>query len=368
MASLVWSAVGWQHTGQCGGSGLFWGGSVGRQYYSQNGGNTWVAMNCIWTQFGMAGMAFVVCHAVGWQHTDTGECLVGLQFGRLATYRPVWWEWIVLRWLGESRGTADHGTRMLDSEFGSVLGNQATNVRKHPSNVLLQSWPIERVRKGTDFIREKIFPGGHLPCLAEIRRACRVGRTELSSTVTYCNSWFQDSKWEAENVASHLREDSFRTSLRECSAPFSLGQSYAETLNEWRRRFELHETQSFCWQVGLVVVVGLDSCWVSENGFWSSFAALLFLFVTKIMFHLEKDGKGMSWNVLNMSKTSYTNSLLRRFHFRTWFFCTSLVAVLWSSLLLWLSNWRPGSLMYNHCRIIYIERDTYLSTPNMRIQ
>ena len=222
--------------------------------------------------------------------------------------------------------------------------------------------------EGTDFIREKIFPGGHLPCLAEIRRACRVGRTELSSTVTYCNSWFQDSKWEAENVASHLREDSFRTSLRECSAPFSLGQSYAETLNEWRRRFELHETQSFCWQVGLVVVVGLDSCWVSENGFWSSFAALLFLFVTKIMFHLEKDGKGMSWNVLNMSKTSYTNSLLRRFHFRTWFFCTSLVAVLWSSLLLWLSNWRPGSLMYNHCRIIYIERDTYLSTPNMRIQ
>lgn len=67
----------------------------------------------------------------------------------------------------------------------------------------------ETYRKGTDFIREKIFPGGHLPCLAEIRRACRVGRT----------------------------------SLRECSAPFSLGQSYAETLNEWRRRFELHETQ-----------------------------------------------------------------------------------------------------------------------------
>ena len=34
-----------------------------------------------------------------------------------------------------------------------------------------------------------------------------------------------------------------RTSLRECASPFSLGQSYAETLNEWRRRFELHESQ-----------------------------------------------------------------------------------------------------------------------------
>ncbi|CAK9029835.1 (S)-coclaurine N-methyltransferase (TfCNMT) [Durusdinium trenchii] len=67
----------------------------------------------------------------------------------------------------------------------------------------------ETYRKGTDFIREKIFPGGHLPCLAEIRRACRVGRT----------------------------------SLRECAAPFSLGQSYADTLNEWDRRFETHKSQ-----------------------------------------------------------------------------------------------------------------------------
>lgn len=64
-------------------------------------------------------------------------------------------------------------------------------------------------RKGTDFIREKIFPGGHLPCLAEIRRACRVGRT----------------------------------SLKDCAAPFSLGESYAETLNEWRRRFKVNEEE-----------------------------------------------------------------------------------------------------------------------------
>ncbi|CAJ1407384.1 unnamed protein product [Effrenium voratum] len=67
----------------------------------------------------------------------------------------------------------------------------------------------ETYRKGTDFIREKIFPGGHLPCLAEIRRACRVGRT----------------------------------SLQECAAPFSLGISYAETLNEWRCRFAAHESE-----------------------------------------------------------------------------------------------------------------------------
>lgn len=59
---------------------------------------------------------------------------------------------------------------------------------------------------------------------------------------------FKDWNDEALSRLSGVEPSSHtaRTSLRECSAPFSLGQSYAETLNEWRRRFELHETQSFC--------------------------------------------------------------------------------------------------------------------------
>jgi len=65
----------------------------------------------------------------------------------------------------------------------------------------------ETYRKGSDFIREKIFPGSHLPCLAEIHRSCS------------------------------------QLSLRECAAPFSLGLSYAATLKEWRRRFTVNESQ-----------------------------------------------------------------------------------------------------------------------------
>ncbi|CAE7875883.1 ufaA1, partial [Symbiodinium necroappetens] len=65
----------------------------------------------------------------------------------------------------------------------------------------------ESYRKGSDFIREKIFPGSHLPCLAEIHRSCS------------------------------------QLSLRECAAPFSLGLSYAATLKEWRRRFTVNESQ-----------------------------------------------------------------------------------------------------------------------------
>ncbi|CAE7348890.1 ufaA1 [Symbiodinium natans] len=65
----------------------------------------------------------------------------------------------------------------------------------------------ESYRNGSDFIREKIFPGSHLPCLAEIHRSC------------------------------------YQLSLRECAAPFSLGLSYAATLKEWRRRFTVNEPQ-----------------------------------------------------------------------------------------------------------------------------
>ena len=39
----------------------------------------------------------------------------------------------------------------------------------HPEPETLNPMPD---RKGSDFIREKIFPGSHLPCLAEIHRSC----------------------------------------------------------------------------------------------------------------------------------------------------------------------------------------------------
>jgi hypothetical protein len=61
--------------------------------------------------------------------------------------------------------------------------------------------------KGTDFIRERIFPGSSLASLKEIERACRKGRTSL---------------------------------VEDC-APFSVGLDYAKTLREWRVRFQQHE-------------------------------------------------------------------------------------------------------------------------------
>lgn len=63
--------------------------------------------------------------------------------------------------------------------------------------------------KGTDFIRERIFPGSSLASLGEIERACRKGRT----------------------------------SLVEDSPPFSVGLDYAKTLREWRVRFQQKEDQ-----------------------------------------------------------------------------------------------------------------------------
>jgi cyclopropane-fatty-acyl-phospholipid synthase len=61
--------------------------------------------------------------------------------------------------------------------------------------------------KGTDFIRERIFPGSNLPSLEEIKRACQKGST----------------------------------SLVEDSPAFSVGLDYAKTLREWRVRFQQHE-------------------------------------------------------------------------------------------------------------------------------
>eukprot|EP00931_Biecheleriopsis_adriatica_P069584 TRINITY_DN4340_c0_g1_i1.p1 TRINITY_DN4340_c0_g1~~TRINITY_DN4340_c0_g1_i1.p1 ORF type:complete len:888 (+),score=219.88 TRINITY_DN4340_c0_g1_i1:98-2761(+) len=65
----------------------------------------------------------------------------------------------------------------------------------------------ESYRRGTDFIRERIFPGSNLPSLEEIKRACLKGQTSL--------------EFHGE--------------------PFSVGIDYAKTLREWRRRFALNE-------------------------------------------------------------------------------------------------------------------------------
>jgi cyclopropane-fatty-acyl-phospholipid synthase len=65
----------------------------------------------------------------------------------------------------------------------------------------------ETYRRGTDFIRERIFPGSNLVSLAEIESACRKGHT----------------------------------SLVKAAEPFSVGLSYAKTLREWRIRFAAHE-------------------------------------------------------------------------------------------------------------------------------
>jgi cyclopropane-fatty-acyl-phospholipid synthase len=61
--------------------------------------------------------------------------------------------------------------------------------------------------KGTDFIRERIFPGSSLPSLEEVERACRKGQTAL---------------------------------VEDCPA-FSVGLDYAKTLREWRVRFQQYE-------------------------------------------------------------------------------------------------------------------------------
>ena len=65
----------------------------------------------------------------------------------------------------------------------------------------------ESYRVGSDFIRERIFPGSNLVSLKEIERACEKGRTALV----------------------------------EAAPPFSVGLDYAKTLHEWRRRFAAHE-------------------------------------------------------------------------------------------------------------------------------
>merc|ERR1719356_346367 len=65
----------------------------------------------------------------------------------------------------------------------------------------------ETYRRGTDFIRERIFPGSNLVSLAEIENACKKGCTSLVSA----------------------------------AEPFSVGVSYAKTLREWRVRFAAHE-------------------------------------------------------------------------------------------------------------------------------
>jgi len=67
----------------------------------------------------------------------------------------------------------------------------------------------ETYRKGSDFIRERIFPGSNLVSLKEITRACEKGKT----------------------------------SLVEAAPPFSVGLSYAKTLREWRKRFAAHEKE-----------------------------------------------------------------------------------------------------------------------------
>jgi len=67
----------------------------------------------------------------------------------------------------------------------------------------------ESYRKGSDFIRERIFPGSHLVSLEEIQRACERGKTGLV----------------------------------EAAKPYSVGLDYAKTLREWRKRFAAHEKQ-----------------------------------------------------------------------------------------------------------------------------
>jgi len=67
----------------------------------------------------------------------------------------------------------------------------------------------ESYRRGSDFIRERIFPGSNLVSLEEMERACRKGKTALVSA----------------------------------AEPFSVGKAYAKTLNEWRKRFAAHEKQ-----------------------------------------------------------------------------------------------------------------------------
>ena len=74
-------------------------------------------------------------------------------------------------------------------------------------------------------------------------------------------------KWairEASSIVLMLSLDHPRTSLQECAAPFSLGISYAETLNEWRCRFAAHESEQLssrqeCLKPGVAAIRQMES-------------------------------------------------------------------------------------------------------------
>lgn len=97
-------------------------------------------------------------------------------------------------------------------DFFPTYMRKVASLLKPEGQALIQAITIrdenyDRMRSGTDFIREYIFPGGHLPCVAELLRVSRA-HTDLNL----------------------FDLDDF-------------GQDYARTLHMWREAFHAHKSQ-----------------------------------------------------------------------------------------------------------------------------
>jgi cyclopropane-fatty-acyl-phospholipid synthase len=97
-------------------------------------------------------------------------------------------------------------------DFFPTYLRKVASLLKPEGQALIQAITIrdenyDRMRAGTDFIREYIFPGGQLPCVAELLRVSRA-HTDLNL----------------------FDLDDF-------------GQDYARTLNMWREAFHAHKSQ-----------------------------------------------------------------------------------------------------------------------------
>mmetsp|Transcript_23863 Transcript_23863/g.68873 ORF Transcript_23863/g.68873 Transcript_23863/m.68873 type:complete len:785 (+) Transcript_23863:1189-3543(+) len=101
------------------------------------------------------------------------------------------------------------GHEFLPGYFGAIDECLKPGGRAAIQAICVPDERYESYRKGSDFIRERIFPGSNLVSLEEIERACHKGGT----------------------------------SLRQAEEPFSVGISYAKTLREWRKRFAAHEAE-----------------------------------------------------------------------------------------------------------------------------
>ena len=115
------------------------------------------------------------------------------------------------------------GERYWPTFFGMLRDRLAPGGRALLQSIVVADDAFDRYRRSSDFIRERVFPGGMLPSM---RR---------------------------------LREEAHRAGL-EVLAPFHFGGHYAETLRHWRRDFEAAE--------GEIRALGFDDAFLATWRFY----------------------------------------------------------------------------------------------------